>query len=73
MPSESANEAFIGQLKFWENHRLVPKIDNNGHITGTYLMLNLFMIYQENITIVNSDEIIQKERKNLGENIEIIK
>ena len=30
------------------------------------------MIYQENITIVNSKEIIHKERKNLGENIEII-
>lgn len=28
MPSASANESFIGQQKFWENHRLVPHINN---------------------------------------------
>lgn len=53
MPTASANEQFIGQMKYWENHRLVPKINNQGFISGTYLMLNLYMIYQENVLLTD--------------------
>lgn len=53
LPSASAKEMFIGQQKFWENHRIIPKIDNQGIITGTNLMLNMYMIYKQNILIVN--------------------
>ena len=64
MPSASANEMFIGQQKYWENHRLVPKINNNGDIEGTYLMLNLYMIYKENIRIIEEEDIIESEMVN---------
>ena len=53
MPSASANKKFIGRQKFWENHRLVPKINNNGDISGTYLMLNMYMIYKESVLITS--------------------
>ena len=36
-------------------------------------MLNTFMIYKENIMIVNDIEKISKEKKNLGEDFEVIK
>lgn len=68
MPSASANEMFIGQMKFWENHRLVPHIDNKGKITGTYLMLNLYMIYKESTLITNDFQKITDQKKNIGEN-----
>ena len=35
-------------------------------------MLNLFMIYQENVAIVKSKSIVQKEKRNLGENFDLI-
>lgn len=73
MPSVSTNETFIGQQKYWENHRLVPIIDNQGIITGTHLMLNLYMIYKENTLIDHDEQKIVAEKKNLGDNYEIIR
>ena len=67
MPSASSNEMFIGQMKYWENHRLVPHIDNQGRITGTYLMLNLYMIYKENILITTDMKTIEEQKKNITE------
>lgn len=67
MPSSSANEMFIGQQKFWENHRLIPAITNQGNITGTILMLNLYMIYKENVMITDDTELIESQKKNIGE------
>ena len=59
LPSASANEMFIGQQKFWENHRLIPQISNDGLITGTTLMLNMYMIYKENVMITDDIEVIE--------------
>lgn len=73
LPSAAANEKFIGQKKYWENHRLIPKIDNNGMISGTYLMLNLYMIYTDKITITSDISLIEQQEKNLGIDFEIIK
>lgn len=72
MPSASANEMFIGQQKFWENHRLVPIIDNEGVISGVTLMLNLYMVYKENVMITEDPELIESEKKNLGDDYEVI-
>ena len=47
-------------------------MDNNGIITGTYLMLNLYMIYKENVMIINGPKVIMKEKKNLGEHLHVI-
>lgn len=55
MPQASANQTFIGKQKFWENHRLVPIIDNKGMISGTYIMLNKYIIYKPQVFI--KDEI----------------
>ena len=68
LPSSSANECFIGQQKFWENHRLIPHISNQGLITGTYLMLNLYMIYKESTMITTDTAAIDAQRKNIEEN-----
>ena len=55
-------------MKYWENHRLVPHINNQGRITGTYLMLNLYMIYQENTLITDDVMKIMDQKKNIDEN-----
>lgn len=47
-------------------------MNNEGQITGTYLMLNLYMIYKENIMITNNQDIIERESKNLGACFDII-
>ena len=67
MPSSSANEMFIGNQKFWENYRMIPIIDNKGYISGTYLMMNLYMIYKENVMITDDLEEITKQKKNIGD------
>lgn len=72
MPSASANNKFIGRQKFWENHRIVPKINNNGDISGTYLMLNMFMIYKESVLITSDQTKIESQKKNLGADYNII-
>ena len=73
MPSASANEMFIGQQKFWENHRLIPQITNEGMIIGTNLMMNMYMIYKENVMITDDLDVIEGQKKNIGpENFEII-
>lgn len=54
-------------MKYWENHRLVPRINNKGFITGTYLMLNLYMIYQENVLITDDFQKIIDQKKNIAE------
>lgn len=53
----------------WENHRLIPKINNHGRVTGTYLMLNLYMIYKENMMITFNKEMIESQRKNISEEV----
>lgn len=63
---------FFGPHKFWENHRIIPKINNKGEISGTNIMLNMYMIYKESIMITNDLEMIENEKKNLGEFYDII-
>lgn len=58
MPSASANESFIGGQKYWENHRLIPQINNLGIISGTLFMLNTQMIYKEGTMITTSTDLI---------------
>lgn len=72
MPSASSNEMFIGQQKFWENHRLVPRINNMGEISGVNFMLNLYMVYKENVMITDDTKLIEDEKKVLGDNYDII-
>lgn len=72
LPSASSNRKFIGRQKFWENHRIVPKINNNGDVSGTYLMLNTFMIYKESVLITSDQTIIQNQKKNLGTYFNVI-
>ena len=45
----------------------MPHIDNQGRITGTYLMLNLYMIYKENILITTDMKTIEEQKKNITE------
>lgn len=63
---------FFGLHKYWENNRIIPKINNKGEISGTYIMLNMYMIYKESIMITNDIEILETERKNLGDFFQII-
>lgn len=73
MPSSSANEMFIGNQKYWENHRMIPIIDNKGHIDGTHLMMNMYMIFKENVMITEEEKEIRDQKKNIGEeNLDII-
>ena len=72
-PSANANEMFIGQQKFWENHRLVPIINNDGMIEGTYLMMNLYMIYKENIRLIEEQDTIDHTMAEVEEYKEYIK
>lgn len=46
---------------------MIPIIDNKGKVSGTYLMLNLYMIYKENVMITDDLEEIRKQKKNIGE------
>jgi len=72
-PSANANEMFIGQQKFWENHRLVPIINNDGMIEGTYLMMNLYMIYKENIRLIEEQDTIDHTMAEVEEYKEYVK
>lgn len=47
-------------------------MNNQGDINGINLMLNTYMIYKENVMITTDEEEIEKEKKALGENYEII-
>ena len=48
-------------------------ISNKGEITGTYLMMNMYMIMKQSVLITENKELVELERKNLGENYDVIK
>lgn len=47
-------------------------MNNKGEISGTFIMLNMYMIYKESIMITNDIDVIESEKKNLGDDYDII-
>lgn len=47
-------------------------MNNKGEISGTRIMLNMYMIYKESVMITSEIDVITDEQKNLGSNYNII-